>query len=284
MLLSARDSAHRDIHMPELPEVESTVQFLRERVVGASIAHVKVLWPRTVATPAPEHFISSLSGATIQKLFRRGKLVGATVLLADSREYCLLFHMRMTGSFDVVPSSEPEAKHDRVIIAFSDGRELRFHDPRKFGRAYLVSDLNVLASTLGYEPLEPSFTPDVLQDLLARRRTALKSFLLDQRFIVGIGNIYADEVLWRAKLHPLTPCHRVPAKKSRQLYRAIVSVLRTAIAKQGTDFGDGVVDMGGYQPRVYGRAGRICPRCDTILSRIVVGQRGTHFCSTCQHR
>jgi formamidopyrimidine-DNA glycosylase len=188
----------------------------------------------------------------------------------------------MSGSLDVLGAHLPRAVHDRLIVNLDNGKELRFLDPRKFGRAYLVTDYKEVTGDLGPEPLSPELSSDEFSKRISAHRGALKPLLLNQRVIAGLGNIYVDEALWRARIHPTVPAARVPVKRMEELFRSIQEVLTEAIKHQGTDFGDGVVVYGGYRPQVYGRAGEPCARCGALIKRIVVSQRGTHFCPRCQ--
>jgi len=268
--------------MPELPEVESTVRYLKERIEGLAIKSSEVLWHRTIAHDRAPLFSNLVSGSAITSVFRCGKFVG--MRLEGSSEQFLFTHLRMSGSLDVLPDSMPLEPHDRVVLYLSNGKSLRFNDTRKFGRMYLVSSPEEVTARIGVEPLSDSFTPEALDAILRARKGAVKPTLLNQALIAGLGNIYVDESLWTAHIHPLTPCNRIPPEKRVALHAAIVSILSKAVSLLGTDFGDGVVDGGMYSPVVYGREGEPCKRCKSEIRRIVVGQRGTHICPTCQAR
>ncbi len=268
--------------MPELPEVESTVRYLQEKIVGSIIRDVQVLWHRTVATHSPAAFTTALVGRKFRSVSRRGKYIICELEGGTQKLNYLLMHLRMTGSIDVISGREPIDKHDRVIFFFKDGGELHYHDPRKFGKMYLVSELAFLETKLGPEPLDPLLNTEKFHALLKKRDTTLKTFLLDQSNIAGIGNIYADEALWFAGLHPRARTKKVTLLKAERLLTSIRKVLSEAIEKFGTDFGDGVVEMGGYAPSIYGRAGEGCLRCQGVIRRIVVQQRSTHLCVACQ--
>ncbi|MCO6430204.1 MAG: bifunctional DNA-formamidopyrimidine glycosylase/DNA-(apurinic or apyrimidinic site) lyase [Deltaproteobacteria bacterium] len=257
---------------------------MSERVCGALIDGVSVHWPRSVVCPAPQQFERLICGLRIEAVGRRGKFLVLTLSsCAEERGPCyLLIHLRMSGSIDVVRPSVPRSKHDQVVLRLESGKELRFHDPRKFGRVYFVEDVQQVVGKLGPEPLDPAFTSGTLSLLLKSSRRAVKSALLDQSTIAGIGNIYADEALWRARLHPLAITNRISSAKISVLHSSIRRTLREAILRQGTDNGDGVVEFGSYRPRVYGRAGKRCGRCSSVIKRIVVAQRGTSFCPRCQ--
>ena len=268
--------------MPELPEVESTVQYLRERVEGLSIQSAQVLWERSIANNGAETFSAQISGCRIKEIFRRGKFVG--IRIVGKEEQFLYTHLRMSGSLDVLSTNIPLAPHDRVIIFLSNGKTIRFNDTRKFGRMYLTSSSADFTSRIGVEPLSPDFTAENLRSILGSKRGAIKTLLLNQSIIAGLGNIYVDESLWRAGIHPLTPCNRVSPERCKLLHKAIQTILSKAIALLGTDFGDGVVYGGMYRPLVYGRVGKPCRRCGSEIRRLVVSQRGTHVCPSCQRK
>ncbi|PWH15364.1 MAG: DNA-formamidopyrimidine glycosylase [Anaerolineae bacterium] len=270
--------------MPELPEVESIAYRLREGtleqapLVGAEILSAQVFWQRTLATPSPEKFSEALAGQVIQAIGRRGKF-----LRIDLTDYVLLIHLRMSGDLWVEAMDAPLAKHTRIILNFSDHRRLNFHDPRKFGRVWLVTDPQQVLSSLGPEPFDSNLTSEVFYQHLQQVRRQLKPLLLDQRFLAGLGNIYADEALHCAGLHPLTLSHQLTLPEARRLLECIRTVLREGIRRNGASI-DWVYRGGDFQNyfRVYQRVGLPCPTCGTAIQRIKVGQRGTHFCPNCQ--
>jgi len=266
--------------MPELPEVETTVRYLKERVEGLTIQSATVLWERTIAFNQAKSFSASLAGSVIAEVFRRGKFVGMKIL--GDQEQFLYTHLRMSGSLDVIPSSFPIASHDRVVISLSNGKSIRFNDTRKFGRMYLTFSSAEFEQSIGVEPLGDDFTPVFFQHLLSKRKGAIKPTLLDQSIIAGLGNIYVDESLWNARIHPLTPAHTISPAKALKLHCAIRTILSEAVTLLGTDFGDGVVDGGMYRPQVYGRTHEPCIACGTKIRRLIVGQRSTHVCPKCQ--
>ena len=266
--------------MPELPEVQATVDYLRERVEGQLIERAQVSWARTVSPMDPARFSLELSGVMIESLFRRGKYVG--MKLQGTRPLFLFTHLRMSGSLDVIPTEFSIARHDRVCLELNSGKSIRFNDTRKFGRMSLCEDPDEVVGHLGLEPLDDSFTPESLHSALVHKSGRIKPVLLDQSVIAGLGNIYVDEVLWKIKVHPLTQANTLADKEMYHLHRAIQETLLEAIEKLGCDFGDGVVDGGMYRPRVYGREGKKCSRCRDTIARVVVAQRGTHICPTCQ--
>jgi formamidopyrimidine-DNA glycosylase len=249
-------------------------------VTGLTIVDADVRWPRTIATHSPKSFSASVAGLVIDRVFRRGKFI---VIASDApTPHYLFVHLRMSGSLDVVAQHSPLGTHDRAILSLSNGKSIRFNDTRKFGRIYLCKDPSSVVGRLGVEPLSDEFTPERLYQETHRRSTRIKTFLLDQRVIAGLGNIYVDESLWKAKIHPLTQAHKLSRDACTRLHGAIVDTLREAITLAGTDFGDGVVEGGMYEPVVYAQDGEPCKRCDTKIKKTVVSQRGTHFCPTCQ--
>lgn len=270
--------------MPELPEVESTVRYLSSRVLGHKICGVEVRWSRTVQSPGTEEFKKTLLGARILQVSRRGKYIRIELQSVARKTYFLFSHLRMTGSFDVVKAEAVGSAHDRVVFALNNGTEVRFSDTRKFGRFMLSSDPEACTKKLGPEPLDSAFTAAVLASALKSRKGRIKSVLLNQSVVAGLGNIYVDECLWRAKIHPLTPAHKISQPRIVDLHKSIRHVLEEAISNAGTDFGDGVVDYGMYQPKVYGRTKQTCHRCKAEIKRIIVGQRSTHYCPQCQKR
>ncbi|MFO0417089.1 MAG: DNA-formamidopyrimidine glycosylase [Pseudomonadota bacterium] len=265
--------------MPELPEVESTVRYLAERVLGKTITRADILWPRTIATHSPKEFGSHLLGFKIAHVFRRGKFIAIT---DSARSKHIFIHLRMSGSLDVVSEKSPVSSHDRAVLHLSNGKTIRFNDTRKFGRIYLCDDPNQVVGKLGIEPLSAEFTPEVLLSILRSRATRIKTLLLDQSAVAGLGNIYVDESLWKAAIHPTTPAKTVSPKRCQALHKAIIETLSEAIELAGTDFGDHVVDGGMYSPVVYGRDSEPCARCGDKIRKMTVNQRGTHFCPRCQ--
>lgn len=306
--------------MPELPEVETTVRDLRPQLVGRTITRAAVTWDRTVAHPAPKAFKQEIVGYTIAAIARRGKYLvfslekanagdafknglrrPATEKERQARERAaeyksgepleqdakfLLVHLRMTGQFGFHAPEVKRDKHQHVHLLLDDGRELRFHDFRKFGRWWLVDDPAQVVGKLGPEPLDMS-KKEFLTRLRARRGH-IKPLLLNQTFVAGVGNIYADESLWYAKIHPLRDAQSLTDKEASDLYNAIRRVFRKAIGVGGTSFDATYKRINGQSGefqedlRVVGRAGEPCYRCGTPIIKTVVGQRGTHYCPHCQ--
>jgi formamidopyrimidine-DNA glycosylase len=286
--------------MPELPEVETIARILRQGVgiqpakgaslpsgrasgpalIGRHILGVDLLWERTLAEPTPAEFTARLIGQGIEDIGRRGKFLYFRL----SRDW-LLFHLRMSGDLMVKPAGAPQETHDRLILKLEGDILVVFNDARKFGRVWLVDEVDRVVGMLGPEPLDESLTAEILFDRLHATRRQLKPLLLDQTFVAGLGNIYVDEALNLAKLHPLTPANCVNPAQAARLLESIRTVLRDGIARNGASI-DWVYRGGEFQNyfRVYQRTGEPCPECGTPIARITVGQRGTHFCPLCQPR
>jgi len=277
--------------MPELPEVETITRLLRDgtgiyntSIIGCQITGALLLWERTLAAPSPKQFIEQMIGQTILSLSRRGKFLVFSLL-----DYTLLIHLRMSGDMRVESVKndlgKPKSfeKHDRLALEFNNGQRLVFNDTRKFGRAWLVKDPAEVLGNLGPEPLDNALTPGTFFSRLHARRRQLKPLLMDQRFLAGLGNIYTDEALHLAKLHPLASSDQVTPEESARLLAAIREVLGEGIRCNGASI-DWVYRGGDFQNhfRVYGRAGAPCPNCGTLIERLVVGQRGTHICPKCR--
>ncbi len=273
--------------MPELPEVETVVRDLRAHGLEQAVIRDAVIrWPRTVGGQ-PGRFRRALAGRTVVRLSRRAKYIVAAL---DSGDH-LLIHLRMTGKLRFAGPGERPGKHDHVVLLLADGRRLFFNDTRKFGRLLLVPAGDDPLAGLGPEPLEEAFTLTVFRSRLGGTRRALKPLLLDQTTVAGLGNIYVDEALWRARLHPERRADTLSAAETRRLHAAIREVLQRAVDNGGTSLGDGEANfysVAGRRGRnadalrVFRRDGLPCPRCGTALARSVVGQRGTHFCPQCQ--
>lgn len=288
--------------MPELPEVETTVRDLRPHLVGRTIRRATVTWDRSIAHPPAAEFVRAIAGYTITSISRRGKYLvfelerntpprapGSRTRPRASRpaRAFLLVHLRMTGSFGFHPPRTRRDPHAHVHLLLDDGRELRFHDFRKFGRWWLVDDPERVVGKLGPEPLDMS--AHEFRERLRARRGRIKPLLLNQSFVAGVGNIYADESLWYARIHPLREAATLTGHEVSQLYRAIRRVFSKAIHVGGTSFDATYKRIngasGGFQEdlRVVGRAGEPCFRCGTPIVKTVVGQRGTYYCPHCQH-
>lgn len=270
--------------MPELPEVETYARDLDRLLRGCTFTGARVGWPAQLAGEDPGTFASRLSGRQVRGVSRRGKL-----LVFQLDDGALVLHLRMSGRPIVAGAGEPVDPHAHLVLDLAGGRELRLRDPRKFGRAWLVADPETVLGRLGPEPLDPAFTADAMARRLGARRCRLKPLLLDQEFVAGLGNIYVDESLWAARLHPQRRADEVGRPGALRLHAAIVDVLRRAVAARGSTLRDGGYrDLTGNPGEmqgslaVYGRAGAPCPRCAAPIRRIVVAGRGTHLCPRCQ--
>ncbi len=276
--------------MPELPEVETVARALRPALVGRRLLACEVRWKRTLGGLAPRAFAAALEGVRVRALERRAKWIVLELSRARVPAGVLCVHLRMTGRLTVDPADEPSGPWERVRIALDDGRVLRFVDPRKFGRVRFARDPATVLGTLGPEPLGPEFTAEWLAGALRGRRRLLKPLLLDQTFLAGLGNIYVDESLHRAGLHPLARSERVAPAAAARLRDAIRAVLAAAIEREGSSFDTFYRTPegrpGSYQHlfRVYGRTGEPCLTCATPIRYLTVGQRGTHVCPQCQPR
>ncbi len=290
--------------MPELPEVETVARQLEPELEGRRIEELEVLDARWSRPVPPEQLGAEVSGSTIEGLGRRGKYL----LLGLDGERTLVMHLRMTGNLvlvegeDVLDPSEgrrlyegersTSARHLRARFALDDGREVWFTDPRRFGEAFLLPNDALearFAGKVGVEPLSEEFTPEALGAMAHGRSAPLKSFLLDQKGVAGVGNIYADEALYRARLHPLSPAGSMKPEHLLALRDAVVASLEAGIEAGGSsidDYRDGRGEKGTMQEKflVHTREGQPCESCGGEIVRIVVGGRSTYFCPACQVR
>jgi formamidopyrimidine-DNA glycosylase len=272
--------------MPELPEVETVRRTLQQALAGRQIVEVaRVAWPRTIAEPAPEIFCELLRERTIRSVDRRAKYL---IIHLDHDE-ALVVHLRMTGRLTVADVEAEPDNHTHVVLRLDAGQQLFFRDTRKFGRIWLLDQpgLAALNQKLGPEPLDDALTAEEFRTLLRKRRGRLKSLLLDQTLIAGLGNIYVDEALWLAQLHPLQTVAEISDDQIDRLYSAIRQVLTSSIERRGTTFADyrdawGAKGGNQHHLNVYDRKGQPCVRCGTPVERIIVTQRGTHICPHCQ--
>ena len=265
--------------MPELPEVQTILDALAPLILYREIQDVTLLWPPVVDRPDQPLFKAWMQGRKVVEVGRRGKYM--LFRLDDDR--WLIMHLRMTGKVRVVDASEPLRPHDRLIFHLAEGQDWRFEDQRKFGRVYLVEDPKEVVGKLGPEPLSNAFNPQTFSFTLTRRTAPIKSLLLDQRIVAGIGNIYADEALFRARIHPLRPGGSLKEEEIERLVDAVREVLRQALAEMGTTLRDyrrpdGSVGEFQNSLQVFRRTGEPCPSCGAPIQRIVVGGRSTHFC------
>jgi formamidopyrimidine-DNA glycosylase len=267
--------------LPELPEVETIRAQLEPRLVGRKLELVSIFDPRLTRPLDPRGVAAELEGARVVAVERRGKYL----VVRLNTGAALLVHLRMTGSFGFEPAS-----HQRAVFELEGGDRLVYRDVRRFGTWLVVDAVELepyLAGKNGPEPLSPRFTAAWLAEQLSRRRAALKPVLLDQRVVAGLGNIYADEALWRARLSPLRPANEIEPEEAPRLQRSIRVALRKGIERQGASLRDYATPDGAagemqQEFRVYGREGEPCPRCGTPIAKARVGGRGTWFCPRCQ--
>jgi formamidopyrimidine-DNA glycosylase len=270
--------------MPELPEVETVVRGLRAPLIGRTAQHMWYTWGRTIHSPAPEIFAARIAGQTFRAIRRRAKYI-----LCELDSEVLIVHLKMTGRLYVTPDS---AQHEadrwlRFGVQLDGGQQLRFSDSRKFGRVYLTDRVETITGALGPEPLDDAFTPADFAARLAGRQRQIKALLLDQTFIAGVGNIYADEALHRAGIHPLRPADTLTPEEAARLYEAVRAALRQGIDDEGASINwyrkpDGTPGTAQKNFGVYDRTGQPCPVCGHPVEKIRVAQRGTHYCPICQ--
>ncbi|MFN0006599.1 MAG: bifunctional DNA-formamidopyrimidine glycosylase/DNA-(apurinic or apyrimidinic site) lyase [Planctomycetota bacterium] len=276
--------------MPELPEVETMARLIRPRLEGRRIEDCEVRWTRTLGGLSRPAFAKAVVGTRLSRVWRRGKYLVFDLEHRGRPRGALVGHLRMTGRVHVESTAWDPGPYLKVRLALDDGTSFYFIDVRKFARLCFATEPHLLLGDLGPEPLSDDFTPEWLAGSLRSRHRALKPLLLDQAFLAGIGNIYADESLFRAGLHPLARSDRVGPQRSALLWAEIRATLAEAVAREGSSFDsfyrtpEG--NPGQYQDefKVYGRAGEPCARCAGPIVRIVVGQRGTHLCPRCQKR
>ncbi len=273
--------------MPELPEVETIKRSLEESVTNTTVQKVDVYLPKIIKEPSATEFVELLRGKTITSISRRGKYL----LIQLSGDLVMVVHFRMTGKFIYCRPGEKIPKHTHLTIALDNERELRYVDTRKFGRFHLVegdhlgqiSGLN----SLGIEPLDERLTRDYLKKHLKFRRAKIKPLLLNQRLIAGIGNIYADEILHAARIHPERLACTLNARETANLYLSIKRIIREGIKYNGTsirDYVDSNGRLGKFQNylSVYNREGKQCAKCGSTITRKKIAGRSTYFCPSCQ--
>jgi len=269
--------------MPELPEVETIARQLRARgVEGKTILTVKVNWAPTIQPLSVAQFSRQVRGQTIDTISR----VGKWMLFSLRSGQTLMIHLRMAGSF-----SMEQGSHDRIVMKLSDGLTLYYRDTRKFGRWKLVDDPQVILGNLGPDALTRRFSRHYFKDTMKNRHRMIKPLILDQGIVAGLGNIYADEALWEAQIHPERLSDSLSDEELERLFRAIKHVLNIGVRNRGTSLGAGKTnyrdvegESGGHREKVkaYGRGGKPCTRCKMLLERTVVAQRGTTYCPACQ--
>jgi formamidopyrimidine-DNA glycosylase len=275
--------------MPELPEVETVRKTLQELVVGKIIKGVQVGWPKIIKQPDDvNQFIHILIGQKIHRVDRRGKFL--KFILDD---YTLVSHLRMEGRYGLYQSNEEIDPHTHVIFVFTDGSELRYKDVRKFGTMHVYKredeENHLPLSQLGPEPFSSSFTANYLKERLAKTERNVKVALLDQKLVVGLGNIYVDEALFRSRIHPERKASSLKPAEIKRLHQEIQATLTEAVNKGGSTVrsyvnSQGQIGMFQLELYVYGKKGEPCKSCARPIEKIVVGGRGTHFCPQCQKR
>jgi len=270
--------------MPELPEVETVVRGLRQPLIGRQIQAVWSDWSKAIRYPDPLVFEARLRGQTVRAVERRAKYI-----LVQLDHDILVVHLKMTGRLYVVPddANNPSDKWVHVRFQLDGGQQLRFSDSRKFGFVSLVNDIAELAPSLGPEPLSDLFTIEGFEVALARHHKSIKALLLDQAFLAGVGNIYADESLHMAKIHPVRAANSLTADEMRRLHEAIRIVLAQGIEREGASINwyrkpDGTSGDAQNHFSVYDRTDQPCLSCGSAVEKIRVAQRGTHFCPVCQ--
>jgi formamidopyrimidine-DNA glycosylase len=272
--------------MPELPEVQTVVNVLAPRLEGKTLKSIHRLAgsPSLFSGQTEKEINRWIQGQTIQQITRRAKYI---VWRLDKG--MLLIHLRMTGRLVFTPSAEDNPRHFTARFHFTDGSDLWFKDYRKFGRITYISDIDAWDATLGPEPLSSEFTRDWLRRALQNRNRQIKPLLLDQTFLAGLGNIYVDEALWAARIHPQTIAAVIGPRKVDHLHQAIRRILAASIEEQGTTiinfyFGEGKTGNFRNYLQVFGRENKPCNRCGTAIQKIRVAQRGTHLCPKCQRK
>lgn len=270
--------------MPELPEVETVKESLKLRLIGKKINKVRVFWDNIIAYPSKEEFIKNIENQNINDIKRRGKF-----LMFELDDYYLLSHLRMEGKYFFKNKNDDILKHEHVIFDLDNNEELRYMDTRKFGKMYLIrkEDINNIGpiKELGLEPWDSNLTSDYLLNKYKNKKLPIKTILLDQSIIVGIGNIYADEILFLCKLNPLRKASDITKKEAYSIISNTKKVLEAAIKKGGTTIRtyssvDGVHGL--FQEELLVHDKKICPKCNNNITKIRVGGRGTYFCEHCQ--
>jgi len=270
--------------MPELPEVETVVRGLREPLIGHTIQSMWYDWENTIHSPHSTEFSARITGQTVQAINRRAKYI-----LIELDTDTLIVHLKMTGRLYVADNDEVQVADKWVHVRFDldKGKQLRFSDSRKFGKVYLTDNLDSLLGHLGPEPLEDDFTLEVFRSRLEGRSKIIKALLLDQTFVAGIGNIYADEALFRAGIHPTVKANQLSDQDTELLHQTIRDTLFAGVEHEGASINwyrkpDGTEGNSQKHFYVYGQDDNPCQNCGTIINKIRVAQRGTHYCPNCQ--
>jgi len=272
--------------MPELPEVETVRAQLEPVLTGRRFERVEIRDPRLVRPYEPAEVAAELEGERVAAVERRGKYL----IVRFESDRVLLIHLRMTGSLRHSGDGLDEDPHRRAVVKLDDGSDVAYRDVRRFGTWLVLEPGELapyLATRVGDEPLDALFTAARLGERLAKRRAPIKAALLDQRTLAGMGNIYVDEALWRARINPLRPAESLDRKELQRLHKAIRATLEAGIARQGSTLRDYALPDGSSgsmqdEFKVYGRGGEPCDRCGTPIAKTRLGGRGTWFCPTCQ--
>jgi formamidopyrimidine-DNA glycosylase len=273
--------------VPELPEVETYMRALAPQLKGKEIVDAQIFWPRIVAQPDPSLFLDLIRGRRFDTFGRRGKYM---LFGLDSAE-TLIIHLRMTGELRVQPAHVDLDKHTHLLLNLKGGERIHYRDQRKFGRVWLVDDVESVLHKLGPEPLSEDFSAARLAIALAGRSAPIKALLLDQSIVAGVGNIYADEALFRAGINPRRPSGHLDESALARLHEAVCWVLQMGIDLRGSSLGsgpqnylppNGIPGAAQESHQVFRRTGQPCPRCGQPIQRIVIAQRSTHFCAQCQ--
>ena len=273
--------------MPELPEAETVRRGLEKLILGKKITTIDIRYPKMIKTDL-DQFQKELPGQVVKSMGRRGKY-----LLFYLTDKVLISHLRMEGKYFYYPDQVPERKHAHVLIHFEDGGTLVYEDVRKFGTMELLApellDAYFVSKKLGPEPTEQDFDLEIFRGFLKKSKKPIKSHLLDQTLVAGLGNIYVDEVLWRAKVHPASPSQSLTRAEATAIHEQTIAVLGQAVEKGGSTirtytnaFGEDGTMQDFHQ--VYDKAGQACSRCGSIIEKIQLCGRGTHFCPKCQRR
>ncbi|HEY50795.1 MAG TPA: bifunctional DNA-formamidopyrimidine glycosylase/DNA-(apurinic or apyrimidinic site) lyase [Dehalococcoidia bacterium] len=269
--------------MPELPEVETIKNELAPHILGRKFTDATLLWKGIVKSPSIEEFRHRLNGKQITGLFRRGKYLVFNLTDDD----LLVIHLKMSGSLLLSHDSSAPPQYTRAVFHLDGGTNIFFRDPRKLGRVWLVKDWRTVTKNLGPEPLEANFTPQVLAQRLRNRKAPIKALLCDQSVIAGIGNMYADEALFAARINPLRPGASLTLEEIESLHRAIRQTLCAAIGNKGASIvsyyrPSGETGTAHFEFKVAHGRNKNCPNCDRPIQRIPVRNRGTYFCPHCQ--
>lgn len=272
--------------MPELPEVETISKTLKHLVKGQTIEQVHIYWENIIKHPSVEQFADALPGQTIHDVKRKGKF-----LLFMLDDYVLVSHLRMEGKYSVDQVDMPMKKHTHIVFDLASGEQLRYNDVRKFGTMHVFEKGTELQekplNQLGPDPFDDHFTADYFYNRLQKTTRAIKNVLLDQSIVAGLGNIYVDETLYLAHIHPLTRADTLSKEDAERIKRVAIDVLKQAVKQGGTtirSYVDGAGEMGMFQQElyVYGQEDTPCETCGSAIVKIKVGGRGTHFCGSCQ--